>query len=160
MIKQRNFQKDKIMSEKRNSLKKIFYGKNTIHMMNFFFTIMLVGGAVMLVDTSYEEVKQIAQIANPLTSAIALILAVPVLSLLFAMGSNLDRHCAEDYSFQLMANAAIVAVGTMFFCNLFASIDFIKDAIGLRDIVREDMVGMTMMSWAIGFFYFQRKGLK
>jgi hypothetical protein len=148
------------MLEQRKSLKSLLYGKNTIHLMNFFFTIMLVGGAVMLVDTSYEEVKQIAQTANPLASAITLVVAVPILSFLLAIGSNVDRHCAEDYSFQLMANAAIVALGTMLFCNLLASIDLITDAIGLREIVREDMVGITMMSWASAYFYFQRKGLK
>jgi hypothetical protein len=148
------------MSNRSKSFAGLFYGKNTIHVMNFIFVIMLLGGAAMLADNSFAEVKPPSAIANPLTSAVILILAVPVISYLVALGSNVDRHCAEDYSFQLMANAALVALATMVFFSLIGKLDFLLELIGLREIQANDLVGITLMSWAVSFFYFQRKGLK
>ncbi|MEM1133689.1 MAG: hypothetical protein AAGH53_12210 [Pseudomonadota bacterium] len=148
------------MAAKEKTVKKIFYGRNSANIINGIMIMLFVVGLIMLVDNSFDEIKPIATITNPEFSAIALGLGVPILSFVVVILSRFDRRCTEDYTFQLMANAALVAVTTLLFFNIITTLDFLRDLTGLRELYGDDLVGITMLSWATAYFIFQRRGLQ
>ena len=148
------------MTTKEKSAKKVFYGKNSANTINVIMIMLFIVGIIMLVDNSFDEIKPITATTNPGLSAIALGLGVPILSFVVVLLSHFDRRCTEDYTFQLMANAALVAVTTLLLFNLITSLDFLRNLTGLRELHGDDLVGITMLSWATAYFVFQRRGLQ
>lgn len=136
------------------------YGKNSAITANILMVFLFCVGIVMLVDTSFDDVEQIAAVTNPLLSAIGLILAIPVISIVMVFLSKFDRRCTEDYTFQLMANAALIAVVTMLFFHMLSTFDALNTLTGLRELQRDDFMAITIMSWSAAYFIYQRKGLK
>ncbi|WP_438730758.1 hypothetical protein ACR9YC_05115 [Parasphingorhabdus sp. DH2-15] len=137
-----------------------FYGKNSARTITAMFAMLFITGLMLLVRNSFDDIEPIADIANPLASSLALIIGVPIISFGLVIASNLDRRCTEDYTFQLMANAAQVAVITMLALNLLSSFDFLNELTGLRELQKDDMIGITLVSWATAYFIFRQRGLK
>jgi len=141
-------------------LRNRFYGKNSARTITGMFVLLFITGIILLVKTSFDEIKPIADITHPVLSSVVLLIAVPIISFGFVLGSNFDRRCTEDYTFQLMANGAQVAVVTMLIINFFTSFDFLSEITGLRELQKDDFVGITLMSWATAYFIFRQRGLK
>lgn len=147
------------MANQKKNIARI-YGKYSIITINITMVFLLLVGMLALYKTSIDPVEQIAPIADPLTSAIVLIIAIPIFTIFMVFLSKFDRRCAEDYTFQLMANAALVTVTTVLFFTLITRFDALNDLTGLRILQGDDFMAIIMVSWSAAYFIFQRRGLK
>lgn len=136
------------------------YGKNSGRTVNILMVLMFIIGAFRLVDNSFDDVQTIAAASSPLISAIILVVVIPAAAFLFTIASNVDRRCTEDYSFQLMANAALVAIMTLLAVDVILDLEVLRNAIGIRELRRDDMMGIAVMSWSSAYFIFRIRGLR
>ncbi len=72
-------------------------------------------------------------------------------------GAKLDRRCAEDYVFQLVTNAALIAVITSIMSHAIWDMSFLNER-GLPKPTSGDMLGVMILSWAMGYGFYRIKG--
>ncbi len=127
----------------------------SINRLDWFFLLPLVVSVTML-----------AEIDPPRTGALSLAqweqtaILVPAtlfIALAVAIASAIDRRRGEEYLFQVLANSALVAVATISLVHL-AWIIGVK-AFDLPDISAENMVGTTMLSLILSYYWFRLKGI-
>ncbi len=73
-------------------------------------------------------------------------------------GARLDRRCAEDYVFQLITNAALIAVITSLMSHAIWDMSFLNER-GLPKPTSGDMIGVMILSWAMGYTFYRLRGL-
>lgn len=114
----------------------------------------------------FASIIMIAEIDPPRDPAIqwgewvqggVLVAATVVVSVLIAIGAAIDRRCSEEYTFQILANASLVAVASMALINLFWLIGV--KAFDLPDMSSENMVGVTMLAMVLSYYWFRLKGI-
>ncbi len=78
-----------------------------------------------------------------------------VLSYCATLMAALDRRWTEEYHFQLMANGAIIGVITAVFANMIWL--FFVDTLG--SLTPNNLIGMIMIGWGLGYFFYRFRGL-
>ncbi|MCA1748830.1 MAG: hypothetical protein LC634_04625, partial [Sphingomonadales bacterium] len=78
------------------------------------FALLFAGAVSLLARNGFDhpslgEVQAAVVAADPWLSLAIIVPAIPIMALIFALSTKVDRRCAEDYVFQLVANASLVA---------------------------------------------------
>jgi len=139
-------------SKKKPRFFKISVGKVDIVML-----ILVVAGTTLLFSGPDKAAAYVVPVSAAVKAGLA-VLATAILSLLATWGANMDRRCGEDYVFQLIANAAVVAVITTMFVHLVWDMNFLNE-MGLPKPASGDIVGVMMLSWAFGYYFYRFRGL-
>ena len=140
-------------SKKKPSFYKISVGKLDILML-----VMVAAGVTLLFDGPDKATTHVVTISIAAKAGLAL-LATALTALLATWGADMDRRCAEDYAFQLIANAAVIAVITTMFVHLIWDMNFLNE-MGLPKPASGDIIGVMMLSWAFGYYFYRARGLK
>jgi hypothetical protein len=94
---------------------------------------------------------------SPFAQAATLGVATALLALFVVKATSLDRRCSEEYIFQVMANAALVALGTMALFNLFWLIAM--KFYPLPELAGTNMVGITILAWILSYYWYRFRGM-
>lgn len=94
---------------------------------------------------------------NPWMETAAAILLTSLMALYAVWGAKFDRRCAEDYVFQLITNAALIAVITCIMSHAIWDMSFLNER-GLPKPTSGDMLGIMVLSWAMGYGFYRLKG--
>lgn len=94
---------------------------------------------------------------SPFAQAAILGVATALLALFVAKATSFDRRCSEEYIFQVMANAALVALGTMALFNLFWLIAM--KFYPIPELAGTNMVGITILAWILSYYWFRFRGM-
>ncbi|MBV7265411.1 hypothetical protein [Erythrobacter ani] len=123
--------------------------------LDWFFILPLFASATMIaeIDGPRESVTTITQF----TQGAILVPATLVIAMAVAAGSAIDRRCSEEYMYQVLANSALVAVGTTMLVNLFWVIGM--KAFDLPDMSAENMVGVTVLALVLSYYWFRWRGI-
>lgn len=78
-------------------------------------------------------------------------------SIVVAAASAIDRRCTEEYVFQIMANAALVALAATMLVHLGWIIA--KKMIGLPELDSDNIIGITVIAWVVGYYWFRVRGI-
>ncbi len=121
----------------------------------------------VLILPAIASIMMIADTANDTASfsdgspalVVAIIAATVVFALLAIVATKIDRRCAEDYAYQIVANAALIGLTTTVLINmvwLFA----LTFGSGLPTPSGQMMTGILTLSWCIGYYWYRFRGLQ
>jgi len=140
-------------SKKKPRFYKISVGKVDIVML-----ILVVAGTTLLFSGPDKAAAYVVPVSAAAKAGLA-VLATAIIALLATWGTNMDRRCAEDYVFQLITNAAVIAVVSTMFVHLIWDMSFLNE-MGLPKPESSDAVGVMMLSWAFGYYFYRFRGVK
>ena len=140
-----------------------FLPRFSMTLCNGMFVLFTIGGVFLLADNGLDPtplagMSEALDAGRPWLSVAILAPAVAVIAFLLTLGSEIDRRCAEDYVYQIVANAALVAVTTTLL-SYFAWALSAGLGIGLRPPLSDDFVALLLLSWATGWFTIRARGL-
>ncbi|MFU7526969.1 hypothetical protein [Qipengyuania sp. ASV99] len=78
-------------------------------------------------------------------------------SVIVAAASAIDRRCTEEYAFQIMANAALVALAATMLVHLGWIIA--KKALGLPELDSDNIIGIMVIGWVTSYYWFRLRGI-
>lgn len=113
------------------------------------------------VYTIFKEPKSAEIIVNSWNPWFETGLAIALTSLiaLYAVwAAKFDRQCAEDYVFQLVTNAALIAVITAMLSHAIWDFSMLN-ARGLPKPTSGEIMGVLMLSWAMGYIFYRARGV-
>jgi len=139
-------------SKKKPRFYKMSAGKVDIVML-----VLVVAGVTLLFSGPDKAAAYVVQVSAAVKAGVA-VLATAIIALLATWGADMDRRCGEDYVFQLIANAAVVAVITTMFVHLVWDMNFLN-GLGLPKPASSDIIGVMMLSWAFGYYFYRARGL-
>lgn len=116
-------------------------------------------GAVLIFGGGAEESPAVAAASRPLLHLAIALGAILLVGLAASWLAEIDRRCAEDYVFQLIANGALIGVVTTLFTHTLWSVDFLLGR-WLGEPSADAMLGVTMCGWAVGYFTYRLRGLR
>jgi len=131
--------------------------RTTVGKLDVLFALLALAAAFVLVRPSDLP----DPIAVPLPQLVIGSIAIGttlVLALVAAIGARIDRRCAEDYAFQLMANAAVIAVTTTMMVNILWSVRRIAE-FGIAPPTGDQTVGVMLLAWSAGYAIYRVRGL-
>lgn len=114
----------------------------------------------------FASITMIAEIDPPRETVITLsywaqggilVAITAVMSLVIAIASAVDRRCSEEYTFQILANASLVAVASTSLINLVWLIGV--KAMDLPDMSGENTVGVMILAMIVSYYWFRLKGI-
>jgi hypothetical protein len=140
--------------------KRAFSFRMTLGTANFVAAAMLAVGTTILVNGSLLPEMAIQASTNAARDVAVLLAGSLVLAVLLALGSQADRRCADDYAYQLLATGAMIGMFTTIGANIFWALDFLPDAIGIRDMRGQDQMAIGMIGWGVAYFTFRIRGLR
>mgnify|MGYP000560229377 CR=1 FL=1 len=124
----------------------------------FITTVMFLAGVVILARGSFLPELTLTPSSDPAID-IALLIGVPaILAVILAVGSAADRKCADDFAYQLLATSAMIGMFTIIGTNAIWAIDFLRDAIGIRDLRGPDMMAIGLVGWGVSYLAFRIRG--
>ena len=110
--------------------------------------------AILVIGGLKAETSQF--VPPPLFPKLALLIgAMVTLSAIATVGAKLDRRHLDDYSFQMLANGAVIGIITTIFVNMAWEIG--KDF--LPPINNADLTAVMVGSWSLGYFFYRWRGL-
>ena len=110
--------------------------------------------AILVIGGLKAEASQF--VPPPLFPKLALLIgAMVTLSAIATVGAKLDRRHLDDYSFQMLANGAVIGIITTIFVNMAWEIG--KDF--LPPINNADLTAVMVGSWSLGYFFYRWRGL-
>ena len=125
--------------------------------MDCIFALLLIASFVGLISEGFDSTPAIAEVDEPWLLGAILIGVVLSLSLLIARFADVDRHCSEEYSFQLVTNAAVVGVVVTMIANIVLSFDFLMGR-WFEQPSADHLMSILMGSWATGYFIYRIRG--
>lgn len=147
-------------SDRHSSRSRWWRGKYGIGTINAMFVLLLVAGVFLLSEGGFDPPDAPVPDAQPLSSLLILVLAIPPVAVLLTIATRWDKKCAEDYVYQLMANAAMVGVTTTLCVSVLWDLANALGVPGLRDPVAGDMIGVLLLGFGTGYFAFRVRGLR
>ncbi|MEE9432871.1 MAG: hypothetical protein V3V15_01355 [Sphingorhabdus sp.] len=138
--------------------RKLRFFKMSVGKVDIVMLVLVAAGVTLLFDLPDKTPAYAVPISTAAKAGLA-VLATAIFSLLAAWGANMDRRCGEDYVFQLIANAAVVAVTTTMLAHVVWDLN-VLNGLGLPKPASGDMVGVMMLSWAFGYYFYRFRGLK
>lgn len=129
--------------------------KMSISRLDWFVILPIIAALAMIgeVDPPRETVLAVAPWIQLATVGGLCVLV----SLAVAAASAIDRRCSEDYLFQIMANAALVAFATMMLVHLVWVIGV--KTLNLPDPSGENIIGVATLAWALSYYWFRARGI-
>jgi hypothetical protein len=129
--------------------------KLTVRTVDWFLFLPLVAGLVMIAefDAPSPDAVELSVVAK----AIGLTFVTAILAVAVAAASALDRRCSEDYLFQIMANAALVAFAATMLVNLVWVIG--EKVLDLPELASDNIIGVNTLAWVLAYYWFRVKGL-
>lgn len=129
--------------------------KVSVNKLDWFLILPFIAGLAMIAEIDPPR-ETVVAIGPWLQLALAGTLAAMV-SLIVAAASALDRRCTEEYVFQILANASLVAFASTMLVHLFWVIG--AKTLNLPDPSGENVVGIITVAWATSYYWFRAKGL-
>lgn len=120
------------------------------------FSVLALAGTYLI----FKEPKSAALIIdswNPWAELGAAIILTTIMAAYAVWGAKLDRRCADDYVFQLVTNAALIAIITTIMSHAIWDLSFLNER-GLPKPTTGDMLGVMILSWAMGYGFYRMKG--
>lgn len=110
--------------------------------------------AILVISGLKSEASQF--VPPPLFPKLALLIgAMVTLSAIATLGAKLDRRHLDDYSFQMIANGAVIGIITTMFVNMAWEIG----SYILPPITGDDLMAVMIGSWSLGYFFYRWRGL-
>lgn len=130
--------------------------KMTTRKLDIFLILPALAGLTMIADGPKTLHEVIA--LTPMIQTLLLIGGTIIAAVLAVFGSNLDRRCAEDYLFQILANAAHIAVIVTVLVNMFWLLAML--AFHLPHMTGQNLCGVLVLGWCFGYYWFRLRGVK
>ena len=121
------------------------------------FVILAIAG-VTLIFKEDSSAQLAIEAWNPWVETVGAIILTALMAMWAVYGTKLDRRCADDYTFQIVSNAALVAVVTALFSHAIWDFSLLNEQ-GLPKPTSGDMVGVMILSWAMGYGFYRFRGL-
>ena len=127
----------------------------TPRMVDWFILLPVAVSITMIgeIDPPRESVWHIGQLAQ---GGVVTILGLAI-TILVAACSAIDRRSSEEYLFQIVANAALVAIVSTSLLHLLWLIGI--KTFDLPDLSGENMIGVMTLTWALAYYWFRRRGI-
>ena len=110
--------------------------------------------AILVISGLKSEASQF--VPPPLFPKLALLIgAMVTLSAIATLGAKLDRRHLDDYSFQMIANGAVIGIITTMFVNMAWEIG----SYILPPFTGDDLMAVMIGSWSLGYFFYRWRGL-
>ncbi|WP_284125405.1 hypothetical protein [Parerythrobacter aestuarii] len=122
------------------------------------FAIMTVIGIAGLTVDSFDATKSVIIAPNPWITAGTVVLLMAIVGFLVTRLAALDRRGTEEYSFQLISSAALVAVATTLFVGFIWSSDLLLSR-WLGTPTTGQMMALLLGSWSVGYFTYRFRGV-
>ncbi|KUO57574.1 MAG: hypothetical protein APF78_09945 [Sphingomonadales bacterium BRH_c3] len=121
------------------------------------FLILPLGASLLMIG---EAAKERAVTLNFTAWEQAAILGAGTLVLVFLVirATAFDRRCSEDYIFQLMANAALVAMGCMALVNVIWMLAMKFYAI--PQLTGQNITGIAILAWILAYYWYRLRGFQ
>jgi len=129
--------------------------KLPLQRLDWFLVLPLLAGLVMVaeIDPPGDTAVQLA----PFVKGAALAVVALLVSLLVAAASAIDRRCTEEYAFQIMANAALVAVAATMLTH--AGWIIAARFADLPALESDNVVGVMVIAWVASYYWFRLRGI-
>ncbi|EAQ28665.1 hypothetical protein NAP1_13738 [Erythrobacter sp. NAP1] len=129
--------------------------KMTVNRLDKFLVLPLIASLVMIaeIDAPMEQAIKLSS----LIKGVALGGATLAMALIVAAATAIDRRCSEDYIFQILANAALVALTATMMINLFWVLG--EKVVGLPELASDNILGVVTLSWVISYYWFRVRGI-
>ena len=122
------------------------------------FTLAGIFGLVGVSIDSFDRTRDAILPENPwLTAGVIVALAVLV-GFLVTKVAAIDRRRSEEYTFQILSSAAVVAVITTLFVTFVWSSDMLL-APYLGEPTIAQVIAVLMGSWSVGYFIYRFRGV-
>ena len=119
-------------------------------------SILPLGASVMMIGQA-PKAQSIAPAWSELVQAASLGGATLVLAFLVISTTALERRCSEEYVFQVMANAALVGLGTATLLTLIWLIAMKYYAI--PELTGTNTLGIAILAWLLSYYWYRLRGL-
>ena len=129
--------------------------KMTVQRLDWLLVLPLAAAIAML--TEFDTARDTVIEMGPWLKAGVLGSLAVILSIAVAAGSAIDRRCTEDYLFQLMANAALVAIAATMLVNLAWVIG--EKAFALPELASDNLLGVLILAWVVSYYWFRARGI-
>lgn len=127
----------------------------SIKQLDWFIALPLLASLAMIaeIDAPRDSVLALTSLAK---GAILIGLAA-VICAIVAASSAIDRRCSEEYAFQIMANAALVAFATTMLVDLAWVIG--EKTWDFPELASDNILGILTFSWALSYYWFRLRGI-
>lgn len=127
----------------------------SIQRLDWFLVLPLLASLVMIAefDTPRESIMAMTSWAK----VSALVAATLLVSIAVAAASAIDRRCSEEYVFQIMANAALVAFAATMLINLGWVIG--EKVFNLPELASDNIIGIITLAWVLSYYWFRVRGI-
>ncbi|MFN2100728.1 hypothetical protein [Altererythrobacter sp. MF3-039] len=123
------------------------------------FGAMAIFGSVGLIFDSFDDSPKIPNAPEPLLTGISVVGLMLLVGLIVTKLAALDRHNGEEYTFQLLANGAVISVMTTMVVTLLWTSDFLL-ARWLGEPSSSQLIALLMGSWSVGYFTYRIRGVR
>lgn len=123
--------------------------------LDWLLALPLIAGITMIAETG--NARETAVDIGPWAQGAALLILGVIISLGVAAMSAIDRRCSEEYVFQVMANAALVAFASTALINMIWAMAAL--AFNLPQTSGQNITGVLMISWVLGYYWFRWRGI-
>ena len=124
---------------------------------DFAFGLMAAFGVLGLFGDSFDTTPLIPNAPNPMLTGLGSAILMIAVAIVTTKAAALDRKNAEEYTFQLMANGAVVSVMTTLFVTFIWSSEFLLGR-WLGAPSQSQILALLLGSWAIGYFAYRTRG--
>ncbi len=126
-----------------------------IRYIDWFLVLPLIAAVIMIgeIDMPRED----ALTLSSWVKAAALAAITLVITFVVAVGSALDRRCSEEYLFQIMANAALVALAATMLVNFAWVVG--EKVVDLPEMASDNVIGVVVFAWISGYYWFRVRGI-
>ena len=129
-----------------------------MRMADFAFGAMAIVGTAGIVLDSFDDTPKIPHAPDPLFSGLVAAGLMLIVGLIITKVAALDRKKSEEYTFQLLANGAVVSVMTTMVVTFAWTSDFLL-ARWLGEPTSSQIIAMLLASWSVGYFTYRIRGV-
>lgn len=129
--------------------------KRSTRYLDWFLILPFLAGLAMVAEI--DPVREAALPLGPWAKGALLTALALVVSLIVAGVSAVDRRCTEEYAFQMMANAALVAMAATMLVH--AGWLIAAKAMSLAALESDNIVGIMVIGWVTAYYWFRQRGI-
>ncbi|QIQ87366.1 hypothetical protein [Erythrobacter sp.] len=123
--------------------------------LDWFLVLPLIAGLALVAEIDPPDDPAIT--LGPFIKGAVIALVALLVSLAVAAASAIDRRCTEEYAFQIMANAALVAVAATMLTH--AGWIIAGKFVGLPALESDNVVGVMVIGWIASYYWFRLRGI-
>lgn len=120
------------------------------------FLVLPLGAALLMIGEAAKEQAAVHSF-TPWEQTAMLGAGTLILVLLVVKATAFDRRCSEEYIFQLMANAALVAMGCMALVNVIwlLAVKFFA----IPELTSQNITGIAILAWILSYYWYRLRGV-